>query len=53
MQHLLNLLAAIALLVWATHIVRTGVLRLYGANLRHVISRSVGNRFRRCWPALR
>jgi phosphate:Na+ symporter len=45
MQHLLNLLAAIALLVWATHIVRTGVLRLYGANLRHVISRSVGNRF--------
>ena len=44
MQHLLNLLAAIALLVWATHIVRTGVLRLYGANLRHVISRSVGNR---------
>ena len=40
----LNLLAAIALLVWATHIVRTGVLRLYGANLRHVISRSVGNR---------
>ena len=45
MPHLLNLLAAIALLVWATHIVRTGVLRLYGANLRHVISRSVGNRF--------
>jgi len=44
MQHLLNLLAAIALLVWATHIVRTGVLRLYGANLRQVISRSVGNR---------
>ncbi|HMO48734.1 MAG TPA: Na/Pi cotransporter family protein [Rubrivivax sp.] len=46
MPHLLNLLAAIALLVFATHIVRTGVLRLYGANLRHVISRSVGNRFK-------
>ena len=45
MQHLLNLLAAIALLVWATHIVRTGVLRLFGANLRHVLARSVGNRF--------
>ena len=42
MPHLLNLLAAIALLVWATYIVRTGVLRLFGANLRHVISRSVG-----------
>ena len=48
MPHLLNLLAAIALLVWATHSVRTGVLRLYGANLRHVIARSVGNR----WQAL-
>jgi phosphate:Na+ symporter len=44
MQHLLNLLAAIALLVWATHIVRTGVLRLYGASLRQLIARSVGNR---------
>src|SRR5574337_1176550 len=44
MPHLLNLLAAIALLVWATHFVRTGVLQLFGANLRHVISRSVGNR---------
>ena len=34
MPHLLNLLAAIALLVWATHSVRSGVLRLYGASLR-------------------
>jgi phosphate:Na+ symporter len=40
----LNLLAAIALLVWGTHIVRTGVLRVYGANLRQVLRRSVGNR---------
>jgi len=45
-QALLNLLAAIALLVWATHIVRTGVLRLFGANLRNLISRSVGDRMR-------
>ena len=44
MQHLLNLLAAIALLVWGTHIVRTGVLRLFGDTLREVIARSVGNR---------
>jgi len=28
MQTLLNLLAAIALLVWGTHIVRTGILRV-------------------------
>jgi phosphate:Na+ symporter len=45
MQHLLNLLAAIALLGWATHIVGPGVVRRFGANRRHVISRSVGNRF--------
>lgn len=44
MQHLLNLLAAIALLVWGTHIVRTGVLRVFGENLRKVLSRSFGNR---------
>jgi phosphate:Na+ symporter len=44
MQHLLNLLAAIALLVWGTHIVRKGVLRMFGDTLRQVIARSVGNR---------
>jgi phosphate:Na+ symporter len=46
MKHLLNLLAAVALLVWGTHLVRTGILRVFGANLRHVLARSIGNRFR-------
>jgi phosphate:Na+ symporter len=41
---LLNLLAAIALLVWGTHIVRTGVLRVYGAGLRQVLRRSMNGR---------
>jgi phosphate:Na+ symporter len=41
----LNLLAAIALLVWGTHLVRTGILRVFGANLRDVLARSIGNRF--------
>jgi phosphate:Na+ symporter len=45
MKHLLNLLAAIALLVWGTHLVRTGILRVFGVNLRHVLSRSISNRF--------
>jgi len=45
MIHLLNLLAAIALLVWGTHTVRTGMLRLLGENLRLVLSRSFSNRF--------
>ena len=43
MQTLLNLLAGIALLVWGTHIVRDGILRLYGGNLRRVLRRSVGS----------
>jgi len=46
MQHLLNLLAAIALLVWGTHIVRTGVLRVFGEDLRRVLSVSFNNRFK-------
>lgn len=41
MLTLLNLLSAVALLVWGTHIVRTGIMRVYGANLRQVLSRSV------------
>lgn len=45
MKHLLNLLAAIALLVWGTHLVRTGVLRVFGANLRKILVQSLRNRF--------
>ncbi len=44
MLHLLNLLAAISLLVWGTHIVRTGVLRVFGENLRRVLAKSFRNR---------
>ena len=46
MIHLLNLLAAIALLVWGTQIVRTGILRVLGENLRHVLVQSMGSRLR-------
>ncbi|MGE5094528.1 MAG: Na/Pi cotransporter family protein [Betaproteobacteria bacterium] len=45
MQTLLNFLASVALLVWGTHIVRTGILRVYGASLRRVLAKSVANRF--------
>lgn len=41
MLTLLNLLSAVSLLVWGTHIVRTGVMRVFGARLRIVLSRSV------------
>jgi len=43
--NLLNLLAAVALLVWGTHIVRTGILRVYGADLRRTLAKSTSNRF--------
>ena len=45
MQTLLNLLSGVALLVWGTHIVRTGILRLYGSDLRRVLRQSVSRRF--------
>ncbi len=41
MLTLLHLLSAVALLVWGTHIVRTGVMRVFGARLRTVLSSSV------------
>jgi phosphate:Na+ symporter len=44
MLTLLNLLSAIALLVWGTHIVRTGILRVYGSQLHRVLSHSVARR---------
>ena len=46
MLALLNLLAAIALLVWGTQIVRTGILRVFGENLRLVLAHSMGSRLR-------
>ncbi|MES4614758.1 MAG: Na/Pi cotransporter family protein [Ewingella sp.] len=41
MLTLLHLLSAVSLLVWGTHIVRTGIMRVFGANLRRVLSNSV------------
>jgi len=44
MLTLLNLLSAVTLLIWGTHIVRTGILRVYGSHLRHVIGRNMSKR---------
>jgi phosphate:Na+ symporter len=43
-KHLLHLLAAVALLVWGTHLVRTGILRVLGAKLRNILAIATGNR---------
>lgn len=45
MTHLLNLLSAIALLVWGTQIVRSGMLRVFGEKLREMLATSTRNRF--------
>ncbi|WP_455921003.1 Na/Pi cotransporter family protein [Pseudomonas putida] len=44
MLTLLNLLSAVALLIWGTHIVRTGILRVYGSNLRRLLSQNMSKR---------
>jgi len=43
MSQLLNLFAAIALLVWGTHMVRSAILKAFGENLRAILARSIGN----------
>ena len=45
MKILLNLLAGVALLVWGTHIVRTGILSIWGGDLRRLLRQSVANRY--------
>lgn len=44
MTPLLNLLAAVALLVWGTHTVRSAMLRAFGENLSRVLAASFGHR---------
>ncbi|WP_256659967.1 Na/Pi cotransporter family protein, partial [Pseudomonas sp. LS-2] len=44
MLTLLDLLSAVALLIWGTHIVRTGILRVYGSQLRRVLSHNMSKR---------
>lgn len=43
MLTLLHLLSSIALLVWGTHIVRTGIMRVYGSHLRRLLGHSMAS----------
>ena len=45
MLDLLNIFSGIALLVWATHLVRRGILRVFGSNLHNVLGHGVSNKF--------
>ena len=42
---LLDLMGGVALLLWGLHMVQSGILRAFGSDLRHFVSRALGNRF--------
>lgn len=42
---LLDLMGGVALLVWGLHMVQTGILRAFGPELRHLLSKALHNRF--------
>jgi phosphate:Na+ symporter len=42
---LLDLMGGVALLLWGLHMVQSGIMRAFGADLRHVLSKALGNRF--------
>ena len=42
---LLDLMGGVALLLWGLHMVQSGILRAFGADLRHFLSKAFGNRF--------
>jgi phosphate:Na+ symporter len=43
---LLDLMGGVALLLWGLHMVRSGVLRAFGPNLRRFLARALSNRFK-------
>src|ERR1044071_9197693 len=42
---LLDLLGGVALLLWGLHMVQSGIMRAFGADLRRVLARTLRNRF--------
>ncbi|RMD62149.1 MAG: Na/Pi cotransporter family protein, partial [Alphaproteobacteria bacterium] len=45
---LLHIAGGVALLLWATRMVRTGIMRAYGGEVRRILGRSTGNRISAC-----
>jgi phosphate:Na+ symporter len=41
----LDLMGGVALLLWGLHMVHSGILRAFGAELRQLLSKALGNRF--------
>lgn len=42
---LLDLMGGVALLLWGLHMVHSGILRAFGADLRRFLAKAIGNRF--------
>src|SRR5882672_5093218 len=42
---LLDLMGGVALLLWGLHMVQSGILRAFGPDLRHLLSKTLNNRF--------
>ena len=42
---LLDLMGGVALLLWGLHMVQSGILRAFGSDLRHLLSKALRNRF--------
>jgi phosphate:Na+ symporter len=42
---LLDLMGGVALLLWGLHMVRSGIMRAFGSELRRILSIALGNRF--------
>jgi len=42
---LLDLMGGVALLLWGLHMVQSGILRAFGSDLRHLLSKALGDRF--------
>jgi phosphate:Na+ symporter len=42
---LLDLMGGVALLLWGLHMVQSGILRAFGADLRRLMAKALGNRF--------
>ncbi len=46
MNHIANLLGAVALIFWGTYMVKSGMLRTFGMSLRTALSHGLDNRFK-------
>ena len=47
---LLDLMGGVALLLWGLQMVRSGIMRAFGSELRRLLSTALATGFWLCWP---